>query len=54
MRDRAILHVFVLSFLFLCHSFQLITLVYYVIVSFYGRQTANGVHGSIPEEFVLD
>ena len=48
----SILHVFVLSVLFLCHSFQLITSVH-VLVSSYGRQTAKGVRGSIREAFVL-
>ena len=48
----SILHVFVLSVLFLCHSFQLITSVH-VLVSSYGRQTAKGVRGSIQEAFVL-
>ena len=48
-----ILHVFVLSVLFLCHSFQLITLVH-VLMSSYGHQTAKGVCGSIQEAFVLD
>ena len=49
----SILHVFVLSVLFLCHSFQLITLVH-VLVSSYGRQSAIDVRGSIREAFVLD
>ena len=49
----SILHVFVLSVLFLCHSFQLITLVH-VLVSSYGHQTAKGVRGSIREAFILD
>ena len=49
----SILHVFVLSVLFLCHSFPLITLVH-VLVSSYGRQTAKGVCGSIREAFILD
>ena len=48
-----ILHVFVLSVLFLCHSFQLITLVH-VLLSSYGHQTAKGACGSIREAFVLD
>ena len=49
----SILHVFMLSVLFLCHSFQLITSVH-VLVSSYGRQTAKDVRGSIQEAFVLD
>ena len=49
----SILHVFVLSVLFLCHIFQLITSVH-VLVSSYGRQTAIGVRGSIQEALVLD
>ena len=41
--------------LFLCRSFQLITLVHvHVLVSSYGRQTAKGVRRSIREAFVLD
>ena len=39
--------------LFLCHSFQLVTLVH-VLVSSYGRQTAKGVLRIIRETFVLD
>ena len=51
----SILHVFVLSVLFLCHSFQLITLVHVLVSSYiYGHQTAKGVCGSIREAFVLD
>ena len=34
-----ILHIFVLAVLFLCHCFQLITLVHVLVLS-YGRQTA--------------
>ena len=49
----SILHVFMLSVLFLYHSFQLITSVH-VLVSSYGRQTAKDVRGSIQEAFVLD
>ena len=50
----SILHnILVLSFLFLCHSFQLITLVD-VLVSSYGRQTAKGVRGGIRKAFILD
>ena len=49
----SILHVFGLSVLFLCHSFQLITSVHVLVLS-YGRQTANGVRVSIQEAFVLD
>ena len=49
----SILHDFVLSVVFLCHSFQLITSVH-VLVSSYGRQTAKSVRGSIQEAFVLD
>ena len=48
----SILHVFVLSVLFVCHRFQLITLVH-ILMSSYGRQTA-AVRGSIREAFVLD
>ena len=50
---ESILHVFVLTVLFLCHTFHLITLVH-VLVSSYGRQTAKGVRGSILEAFILD
>ena len=49
----SILHVFVLSFLFLCNSFQLIALVH-VLVSSYGRQTAKGVRRGIRKAHVLD
>ena len=49
----SILHVFVLSVLVLCHSFQLITLVH-VLVSSYGHQTAKGVRGDIREACILD
>ena len=49
----SILHVFVLSVLFLCHSFQVITFVYVLVLS-YGHRTAKGVRGSTGEAFILD